>query len=287
MQLATEVSISGVFALNEEIKLEQVLVIPGEWPAIVYALGDEAALSFGTSIHFSVKVARRSPTDRQYDFVVMTQDRKKRITRKKDLSAGNPEFARFECSVHLFPCDTHEIRTQFPQNSFRVFLIDARGSWQMEEFSIIAQNNRAFLARQLIYHGQAYRAADGTVSDPTFDKWVELQEMIRESVGNRELPSLAEASVPEGTVLPSPTIEKGIVKFFGFATGWGSVLVMDRYGKKAEAKAHWKHIYIPTNTGRPLVYLARGEEVTCDLVPPAPTKETLFQYVAIGIRPCS
>lgn len=287
MQFATEVSISGVFALGEEIKPEQALSISGESPVVVYALGDEAALSSGTSIHFSVKVARyRSPTDRQCNFVVMTQDRKKKITRKKDLSEGNPEFARFECSVHLFPCDTHEIRTQFPQNSFRVFLIDATGSWQMEEFSIIAQNNRAFLARQLIYHGQAYRAADGTVSDPTFDKWADLQEMIRENVNNRELPSLAEASVPEETVLPSPTIEKGIVKFFSFATGWGSVLVIDRYGKKAEAKAHWKHI---TEIGRPLAYLALGEEVTCDLVPPDPNaeKRTSFKYEAIGIRPCS
>lgn len=284
MKLAREVSISNVFALGEEIKPEQALLIAGESPAIVYALGDEAALSSGTSIHFSVKVARRSPTDRQYDFVVMTQDRKKRITRKKDLSEGNPEFARFECSAHLFPCDTHEIRTQFPQNSFRVFSIEATGSWQMEEFSIIAQNNRAFLARQLIYHGQAYRASDGTISDPTFAQWTELQEMIREHESNYRYPLIEDFS-PRETVLLSPTLEKGIVKFFSFATGWGSVLVMDRYGHKAEAMAHWKHI---TNIGhRPLAYLARGEEVTCDLVPPAPKTETKFQYVAIGIRSCS
>lgn len=284
MLLAKEVIIANVFALGEEIKPEQALSISGESPAVVYALGDEATIFSGTSIHFSVKVARyRSPTDRQCDFVVITQDRKKRITRKKDLSEGNPEFARFECSVHLFPCDTHEIRTQFPQNSFRVFSIDATGSWQMEEFAIIAQNRRAYLSRQLIYHGQAYRAEDGALFDPTFAQWTELQEMIREHESNYCYPLIEDFS-PRETVLPSPTIEKGIVKFFSFATGWGSVLVIDRYGNKAEAKSYWKHI---SDTGRPLAYLVLGEEVTCDLVPPAPMTETKFQYVAIGIRPCS
>lgn len=282
MQLANEVNIAGVFALGEEIKPEHVLVIAGESPAIVYALGDDSRLPEKTSIRFNVKVSRGNRA-----FAATVKDGQNKISRKPDLSEDDSEFATFGCSVCLFTCYTHSIRTQFPQNSFRIFLMDADGSWQMEEFSIVAQNRRAFLARQLIYHGQTYRAEDGTVSDPTFDKWIDLQEMIREkSIGSRELPSLAEALVPKEAVFSQPTPEKGIVKFFSLATGWGSVFVV-KDGEVVEAKAYWKHI--TEIADRPMAYLARGEEVTCDIVltDPNAEKKTSFQYEAIGIRPCS
>lgn len=247
----------------------------GALPATAWHLGSYVKFNKDGSVRFSLSASRQN----ELTPVAFVQDERhgERISTPSRDKTPEDEMALFTKAVKTSLTEDHELRAgRNPYNMIRLILPSQDGSWTIEEFAIVAQNNRLFLTHQRLYAGQAIRAhEEAPIFAPGFSQWGEVfSAMLEDAFRSCPLPTASEkATEPE---MPNPTAGNGIVKYFNLAQGWGSVYIAEG-SAVTEARLYFGHA--KSQRGR-IVYFEPGEEVAYKEVVPAratsPDRGTLF-----------
>ncbi len=253
----------------------------GNFPAAAWHLGGYSCFLKEGSVNLSLVVERLDGLS----VISFTQADGRVISPGKDKTQEEP-CATFAKSVHVSFSGNNAItlRTnKHPQNMIRLLIPSCDGAWRIEEFAIVAQDDRLFLTHQRLYTGFAYRNADGTIVAPAFAHWGDnFTAMLIAAFRECPLPTEDNFRTSE-PIIPNVPEGRGIVKYFNLAQQWGSAYI--REGNEiVEARLHWGHAH--SKRGR-IVYFEPGEQIAYGAIAPAksnnPERQTSFKYELLEV----
>lgn len=259
----------------------------GDFPAAAWHLGGYSCFLKEGSLMFSLS-AERATGIFPIAFMQSDQNGKRILSSSKDRTLEEP-CATFEKSVHISfgGENTVSLRTnKHPQNLIRLLIPGIDGSWRIEEFAIVAQDDRLFLTQQRLYAGRAYRAnAEATIFAPDFSHWGDsFRTMLEDAFRTCALPAEDSSRKAKLAVPPHVPEGNGVVKFYNLAQQWGSVYIHEA-NAVMEARLYWGHS--ACKRGR-IVYFEPGETVAYETVVPArathPDRPTLFKREVMTVR---
>ncbi|MBI2099335.1 hypothetical protein HYT45_02910 [Candidatus Uhrbacteria bacterium] len=264
-----------VFYDNEEIVPDRGNGVTAENLSAA-CIGNHLHRHVGKSFELAI-VAPRSPDGAP---VVFEQDGKKNIARRRDMAPENPLYALYGKSVYIFANESGELYTKFPQNVVRLLYWSKDGNWRIEEISIVCQKGSFYLVcNTRLYTGRACRAENGSVIEPVYFRWADLNAILNKVLAGAKLANSSEY-VPDEEEQPDVWPEEGVVKYYNPSQHWGSVYVLQN-GELTEARVHMSQIKRP-NTA--FAYLAAGERVKYTAISTA-LGQTMFKYELYGVTP--